>query len=119
MNIIQIAEEIQKKIQEIDLIRKEIKSRGDAKAETITNYEKAITITLIRLENGASFLIDNDTVQNPPKSIMDKLAKGLCWKEKLEMEKAEASYKSLIINLEAVQSQLNGLQSIFRHLDNV
>ena len=42
MEITQIADQIQNKINEIDSIRKEIRSRGDWKAEKISEYEKLL-----------------------------------------------------------------------------
>ena len=105
MDHIIIAESIQKKIKEIDEIRREIKERGEQKAQAVSEYDKRITITLIELKNGRKFLLENQEIENPPVSIMEKIAKGLCWGEKLEMEKAEANYKSVISNLEAVVSE--------------
>jgi hypothetical protein len=115
--LIAISEQIQKKIQEIDSIRKEIKTRGEDKARTESEYDKAITVTLIRLKNGYAFELDGMTIQNPGISIMDKLAKGLCWQQKRDMEVADAMYKSVISNLEAVKAQVNALQSLNKHLD--
>ena len=117
MDIIQITNQIADKIKVIDIIRKEIKERGENKAITLSNYDKAMSITLIKLKNGSSFEIDGQTIESPPASIMEKIAKGICWQEKLEAEKADADYKSIISNLEAVKSQLNALQSLNKHLD--
>lgn len=117
MDLISITNQIQKKISEIDNIRKDIKERGELRAQTAMEYDKLITITLIKLKNGTKFEIDGEIIDSPPATIMEKIAKGICWQEKLEMEKADANYKSLITNLEAVKAQLNGLQSIHRNLD--
>ena len=119
MEITKIAEQIQIKIRDIDKIRAEIKQRGQDKAQTASNYDKAIALVLIGLENGLEYVLDNEKVKDPPKSIMDKVARGLCWKEKLAMDQAEANYKSIISNLEAVKAQLNALQSLNKHLDNL
>ena len=50
---------------------------------------------------------------------MDKLARGICWQHKLEMEKAEALYKSAITNLDATMAQLSAYQSMNRYLDKI
>jgi hypothetical protein len=117
MELMQISEQIVKKINEIDTIRAELKKRGEDKALTASDYDRNIAMTLMGLENGKAYNIGDDVVQNPPKSIMEKLARGLCWQEKLEMDKAEANYKSVVSNLDAVKSQLNALQSLNRNLD--
>src|SRR4030042_3806676 len=114
-DLIQISEQIVKKIKEIDLIRAEIKQRGEDKANTASNYDKAIAITLMKLKSGKPIDFEGDTIYDVPVTIMEKMAKGLCWQEKLEMDKAEANYKSVISNLEAVKSQLNALQSLNRN----
>lgn len=119
MDIISISNEITKKIQEIDTIRKEIRQRGEDKASTLVSYEMAVAKTLMGLNNGREYTLGGDTIKDPPKSIMDKLAKGICYDEKLRSETADIMYKSLTTNLEAVLSQLNALQSLFRHLDKV
>jgi hypothetical protein len=116
-DIISITEQIQKKIREIDEIRKEIKQRGEDKARTESEYDKSVSITLIKLKNGYSFQLDGMTIQNPATTIMEKLAKGICFQEKRNMEIADAMYKSVVSNLEAVKAQLNALQSLNRHLD--
>jgi hypothetical protein len=115
--VIEIADAIKQKIDELEQIRKTVRKRGEQKAETKAAYEKQITIVLIDLKNGVEYELDGRKIKEPPASIMDKLARGLCWRESLEMEKADASYKSAVVNLEAVSTQINALQSINRYLD--
>lgn len=119
MNTIDIANEIMKKIKQIDDIRAEIKQRGANKAKSESDYDKAVALTIIRLRNGVSMQLEGQTIQNPPVSNIDKIAKGICWQEKLAMEEAVALYKSAVTNLDAIQSQLNAYQSVNRHLDKV
>jgi len=116
MDTINVANAIEDKIHELDKAKLLLKERGDHKAESSANYDKAIAVTLIGLKNGKSYTLDGVSIADPPASIMDKLSRGICWKEKLEMEKAEAGYKSLITGIEILESQLNGWQSINRHL---
>lgn len=116
LDVITISDAIQDKIKLLEKMRKELRVRAENKANTSAEYEKAIAITLIGLKNSKQYLIDGEAIQNPPASIMDKLARGICYKEKLEMEKADGLYKSLISNMHCVQAELNGWQSINRHL---
>ena len=117
MDVLSIAEEIQKKINEIEEIRKAIKVRGMAKAAAISDYEKSITLALFDLKNGVEIELEGRKIKNPPASIMDKLVRGICWQAKLAMEEAEAAYKSAVTNLDAVCAQLNAYQSLNRYLD--
>jgi len=117
MDIITLTEQIQKKINEIDMIRMQIKERGENKSQTIGEYEREIAVTIIKLKNGIEFEVDGQKIQNPQVTILEKIARGICWDKKIEMEKADAAYKSIIVNLEAVEAQLNAFQSLNRHLD--
>ena len=116
-DIINISEQMMAKIKEINIMRAEIKQRGEDKARTAGEYDKALALVLIGLKNGKRYTLDDSVIENPPASITEKIAKGICWREKIEMDKAEANYKSITSNLEAVKSQLNALQSINRNLE--
>lgn len=117
MNLINIADEIMKKNKDIDKIRADIRQRGENKAKTIATYEKTMSLTIIKLKNGETFELDGNAISNPQTTILEKIAKGICWETKLEMETADALYRSATTNLQAVIAQLNSLQSLFRHLD--
>jgi glucosamine 6-phosphate synthetase-like amidotransferase/phosphosugar isomerase protein len=117
MDLLTIANELEKKIKEIDNIRGSLRERGELKATTIAEYEKKIAITMIKLKNGFTFEIDGQKIDNPPVTMTEKIARGICWQEKLEMEKAETAYKSVVVNLDAVQTQLSAYQSLNRYLD--
>ena len=116
-DIISISQQIEAKIKEIDRIRAEIKQRGEDKANTASEYDKQIALTLIGLKNGKVYTLEGQTINDPPATKTEKIARGICWEAKLEMDKAEANYKSILSNLEAVKAQLNGLQSIYRNLE--
>jgi len=118
MDILKISEAIQQKIGLLEIGRGELKTRAEAKANGIVNYDKALAKTIMRLRNGEKITLDGVTTENPPVSILEKIAKGLCWKERLEMDKADLSYKNALVKLEAIQAELNGYQSINRYLDN-
>lgn len=98
-------------------MRAEIKGRSLRKSTAISNYDKALAITIIKLRNGIEIEFEGEKVKDPPTTIMEKIAKGIIWKERLEMEEADSEYKSLITNIETVKAELNGLQSINRHLE--
>lgn len=105
-------------IDELDKLRPYLRTRGDEKSEAIAKYDKTIAVTLIKLKNGVKFTLDDEEIQNPPTTITDKIAKGICWEEKLKAEEAEMKYKSLITNIEVIKAQLNALQSINRNLES-
>jgi hypothetical protein len=95
-----------------------IKERAVERAEAISDYRKKMAQVIVGMRNGKIYEVDGvETIKEPPVSIVVKLAQGVCWEEKLRMEKADAMYKSVISNIESMKAQLNGYQSIFRHLD--
>lgn len=103
--VIEIAKEIRFKIDQLEKMRAEIRSRAEAKATSISTYDRSMAKHI--------FLLKEKGIQI---SILDKLARGECWSERYDMELADGLYKSLISNMNCVQAELNGLQSINRHL---
>jgi len=116
MELIKIAELIESKIKTLERGRHELEPRAKAKAEAIANYEKALAKKLIQLKNGITFQLDGETIENPPATLSEKIARGLCYDEKIKSELAEAQYKNAVIGLQTIQAELNGLQSINRYL---
>ena len=118
LDLITVSNEIKKKIDELDKMRALIRDRGEAKAQSIAEYEKAIAKTIIQLRHGVEFDIDGiSTGTGIPATLIEKTARGICWQERLEQERCEALYKSVIINIDVAQAQLNAYQSLNRYLD--
>ena len=116
-DLIEIKTKILKATDLLAKMRVEIKARAERKAKAISNYDKALAVTIIGLKNGKKMILDGEEIEKPPTTILEKIAKGICYKEKLELEEAEALYKSLISNIDSLKAELNGYQSINRHLD--
>lgn len=117
MSVTNIAKQIELRINALESKRKEIASCARGKAKTSSEYDKKLALTIIRLKNGVPITIEEETISNPPATIIEKIAKGVCWREKLDMDTAEGEYKAIISEIGAIQSELNGYQSIYRHLD--
>lgn len=107
-NVVNIADAIEHKIYELEKMRKDINQLVINKANAISGYDKAMAreIFLLR-EKGTSV------------SIIDKMARGKCVSQRYDMELAEGLYKALISNMQCLQAELNGWQSINRHLSNL
>jgi len=119
MDLVTIANEIKRKIQLLEKMRIEIRDRATKKAQAGAEYDKVLAVTIIKLKNGAIFDLDGESIDGHklPANLLEKIAKGICWQAKLKADEAEAMYKSLISNIDSVQAELNGYQSINRHLD--
>jgi len=117
MEVIEIANQITQKIKEIDLTIGLIKERGEEQARTKVEYEKQIAITIVGLRNGKEYRLDNEIIEKPPVTLIEKIAKGICMKTSLEAELSDVSYKNSIRGIEGLKAQLMGYQSIYRHLE--
>ncbi len=109
MDIHKVKECIEKLISEIGHCRREIEAKGNARANAISNYDKQLKIAIVTLREAGKF----------PATLIEKIAKGVCSDHRLTLELAEVGYKACISNLEALKAQLNGYQSIYKHLDSV
>jgi hypothetical protein len=111
------AENIRLIIAEIGKCRREIEDKGKARASAIKIYDMKLAIALATLRNAETYELQGVKYKSPPVSIAEKIAKGIVAQEREVMELAESAYKACISNLEALKAQLNGYQSIFRHLE--
>ncbi len=107
MEMIKVREYIEKIIIEIGKCRRDIETKGNARARAISNYDKQLKIAIVVLRDEGKF----------PATLIEKIAKGVCSDHREQLELAEVGYKACISNLEALKAQLNGYQSIFRHME--
>lgn len=114
-----VAEKIQKKIELLETMRIEIKDRAINKANAISEYDKVLAVTIIKLKNKVEMELDGQKIIDPPASYLEKIARGICYKEKLEMEKGDALFKSLNSNMNSVMAELTGYECINKYLDKV
>ena len=112
-----IATQILKAKNKLQEMRGVIAERTIRKSNAIALYDKVLATTMVKLRNGLEVEFEGQKILDPPVTIIEKIAKGICWKERLELEQAEGEYKSLITNIETVKAELNGLQSINKHLE--
>ena len=118
MDLISISNAIQQKIEQLALGRKIIAQRAEEKAMYVADYEKAISIAIMRLKNGQTFEVDGNIIggDSLPANLIDKLAKGVCWKERMDADRAEGFYRSAVSGMSSLEAELNGLQSIMRYM---
>lgn len=115
--VFSVAKQIEQRITLLAKGRDLLEDKAKAKAKAISDYEKMMAIVLIKLKNGESIGVEDQVIEKPPTTIMKEVAKGICWREKLQMEQAEAEYKCVVAKMNSIQAELNGFQSIYRHLD--
>ena len=115
MELQQVQAEIEKRIRLLEIGRNELKNRAQRKADTIAEYEKVIAKTILRLHNGECIELDGVRVKDPPATTTEKIARGICWKARLDMELADAEYRNATKGMDSIMAELNGWQSINRH----
>jgi len=122
MEVLDIAHAIEAKIKAIDYVLKDLKKRSITFAETKRRYALSLAIITLKLKNEEpTNSLNGDRVINYGKltsGALEILAKAICSKERLDKDVAEASYKIAISGLKALQSQLTGYQTIYKHLQN-
>ena len=106
-------------IAEIGTYRKAIEGKGIAKAKTMKAYDKALAIAIAELGHNPTYELDGKTYKQPLATLRNIIAKGLVADFLEEMEIAKSDYKAVISNLEALEVQQNGYQSINRWLDSI
>lgn len=115
-DLIMLNNAIEDKIKLLEKMRAEIKSRAEQKAITISEYDKQLAITIIKLKNNNITEWEGENIVNLPATLIEKIAKGICSRARNDMEIADGLYKSVISNIDSVQAELNGYQSINKHL---
>ena len=108
MEVLQVAKRIEGIISEIGKCRREIEGKGNARAKAMAMYDAKLGHAIKVLREEAKF----------PATLIEKIAKGVCSPDLEARETADCEYKACISNLQALMAQLNGYQSIYRHLDS-
>lgn len=117
MDLISTISKIEELAGNLAKMRGSLKKFSDAKAVAISEYDKALALTMIKLKNGMITEFEGQHIDTLPATLIEKIAKGICYKESLAIESAEGTYKSAITAIESLKAELNGYQSINRYSD--
>lgn len=115
MELIKVQQSIEERIDLVSKTRSVLRKLAKEKADTIAEYEKQMAITILKLKNGVITKFEGENIQGLPATVLEKVAKGICYQERLNADLAEANYKSAVVALQALQAELNGFQSIYKH----
>lgn len=116
-DVLTITNKIEYQRKELREERGKLKELATKKATATATYSREVAIMEIKLKNGAITKWGDLTVGRVTASSARKIAEGICWKELLAKEEAEAIYKAAVETLMSIRAELNGLQSISRHLE--
>ena len=115
-DVITITESIEDKIRKLEIGRNQLAKRAIIKAETRGHYEKQLAITMLKLRNGGINEWEDLDCENLPNTLIEKVARGIVFQEKIDAERAEAEYKNAIVGMDSIKSELNGYQTISRNI---
>lgn len=106
MDVLSVAKDIEHKIKLLEKGRDGLQALAIDKAHAIAEYDKELRIAILKLKDEGKL----------PATLIEKVAKGDCHKERGDKELAKALYKIQIVKMSAVEAELNGFQSINRYL---
>ena len=109
-----IAKIIEDKIMLLEKGRARLEKDAFEKAEQLALYEKALAKTIIQLKNGKEMELEGEKIQNPPATILEKIARGIVWQEKLNADLADTTYRSAIVKINTISGELNAYQTLYR-----
>ena len=115
-HVLGVAGDIEKTAKEVRGLRQNLRSAGRGAAKAIAEYEKELAVTIVKLRNGRAIEFEGETVLNPPVTVMDKIAKGICHDKNLASQVASYEYSALTANLKAAIAELSAYQIKYRHL---
>lgn len=108
LDVVNIADQIMKAIAALGKEGERPEELIKAKAEAMGEYDKVFAVATAMLK-----------AEGEPITIIDKLAKGRTSDLLIKRIVAEETLKAHYSKLDRLAAQLNALQSIFRHLENV
>ena len=105
---------IEDKVKLLEAGRARLEKDAYNKAEQLALYEMALARTMIQLKNGKEMELEGEKILNPPATILEKIARGICYKEKLSADLTDTTYKCRIVKIQTVQAELNAYQSLYK-----
>jgi DNA integrity scanning protein DisA with diadenylate cyclase activity len=115
--IIRISQQIDEKSNELGQYAKRIKPLIDDIATAEEEFEKKYAKTLIQLKNGVEFELDGIKIKDPPAASVKEIARGICFKEKVAMDKAELLFRGLMKTIDILTTQMDGLRSKNKYIE--
>ena len=119
MELIDLKNEILTSVKAMQKGRTLLSSAGETLARAISDYDKQLAVTMIQLRNGVTMNLEGNEIENPPTTITEKIAKGICYESKFAVEMAQVSYKVVCLKLDALKVEVSSLQSLLKYFEVV
>ncbi len=110
-----ISQKIQDNIKILSQARNSLLTRAKDKAEALGAYEKKLAQTMLRLRNGQSVVFNDEEIRYESATGLEKIAKGVCYKESIALDIAESNLRNAHVSMRATEAMINALQSLLRY----
>lgn len=117
MDIVTLAHQIDEVSREIQRLSSLLDTLGQEAARAEAEYDKAVAIALVKLKNGVEMNVFGLKVQGPPAATAEKIAKGICYEQRLQATLADNGLKACQMKLRAAMAVLSGRQSKNKYLE--
>lgn len=114
---ISMRNKIEAKISDLETARNSIFGASQLRATAKANLAKEIAKTILKLRNGVIYNWEGQDIKSLPANLIPKVAEGICWNEVFTCEDAETGYKSIVVCMDSLKAELNGYQTLNKHLD--
>ena len=114
MDIVDINQQITKEILNLRNATNELMVRAKDKANALGQYEKKLAQTMLTLKNGQTVLLDGKEEVYNTATGLEKIAKGVCYKESIALDLAESKYRNVQVYIKSCETVINALQSQLR-----
>ena len=116
---VNISQAILEKISEIEDLKLRYREASRSFSQIAVDYDKVLALTMVKLRNGVEIEFEGQIVKSPQATLIERVSRGICWQEKLNLETISSRLDAIKACLNACQAQLNALQSINRHLGEI
>lgn len=117
MELKSISDEITRNILRLKKVNELLQLRAEDKANALGNYEMKLAQTMIELKNGRVVLLNGQEVSYTSATGLEKIAKGVCYKESIALDLAESAYRNTQIESNNLQTIINALQSKLKYME--
>lgn len=116
-DVITIASKIEEKIKQLEEMRDNILPASFDKAKGISQYDREVAITILKLKSGIIKEWEGISCVGIAQTLIPAIAKGICFQACFDKELGEGNYKAILSCIESLKAELNGYQSINKHLE--
>jgi hypothetical protein len=119
MDVINISNEIEKKIKKSEKYQKRLVQFMKEYKSYDAFYDKEVGINILNIKNGQIKEWEGRDLSNilGNANLIERTAKAMAWETKMKADTQDKQYRVIMKLLDNISDNQNGFQSINRHLD--